>query len=103
MKKWIAVFLLIACVQAPAIAAQRGTPEYEQMKELKKKQRENKPQQQAAEAAKEPSQMDLFWKKEGERSGLSGVGAGIGNSVTGFFSSLKNIEMPKKHPGKKTA
>ena len=84
-----------------AMAAQKGTPEYEQMKELKKKQREERPKQQPADS--KPSKSDLFWKSEGERSGFSGVGSGIGNSIHGFFESLGKMEMPKGRAKKKAA
>ena len=88
MKKFAAGFLGLVFVSTfctPAFAAQRGTPEYQKMIELKKVQREKRIAKQASEkeliasgaAPKGPS----FWQKEAERSGFAGTGAMFGHAV----------------------
>ena len=59
-----------------AFAAERGTPEYERLKEYKKAQREKKDQPQPKGEAKG------FWQKEAERSGFAGTAAMFGGVVT---------------------
>jgi len=79
MKKVLSVFLLTFLLVegfGVAFAAQRGTPEYEKMKEYKKAQREKKDHPQPQGEAKG------FWQKEAERSGFAGTAAMIGGAVT---------------------
>ncbi len=71
---WVGLFLVQGLTVSHA--AERGTPEYEKMKEYKKSQREKK----ASPAA---SQEKSFWQKEAERSGLAGTAAMFGNAVAG--------------------
>ena len=73
-------FLLCGAL-AVAEAAQRGTPEYEKMKEYKKAQHDKKASGTAEKG---------FWEREGERSGLSGTAAMLGNAV----SSVTPFEKP---------
>ncbi len=68
------VFLTQLCLTA-ASAAERGTPEYEKMKEYKKAQRENK-------SSKPASSEKGFWQREAERSGFAGTGAMFGNAIS---------------------
>lgn len=74
MKKiFTIVFGVLFAFQLSALAAERGTAEYEKMKEYKKAQREKKPS----------SQEKGFWQKEAERSGFAGTAAMFGNAVSG--------------------
>lgn len=80
-KTWMAAFLTAALlVQGAAIAAERGTPEYEKLKELKRQRREEKSQRKTTGAPKEKN----FFQREAERSGLAGTGAMFTNAVTGL-------------------
>ncbi|GEM_PF-3207866 len=83
MKKWITVLAFILFAQgaaAPAaVAAERGTPEYDRLKEVKKAQREQKERERASPSAKAKG----FWEKEAERSGFAGTGAMFSNAVFG--------------------
>ncbi len=56
-----------------AIAATRGTPEYEKLKEYKKAQKEKK-------SSSSPGPKG-FWQKEAERSGFAGTAAMFGNAA----------------------
>ena len=82
MKKRTGIFIaLVVLISASsAMAAERGTPEYERLKEYKKAQREGKGTPGAASGKKAPG----FWEKEGERSGLGSTGSNVGN----FFRNL---------------
>ncbi len=93
MRKIVAVLLFVAMTQGSALAAQRGTPEYEKLKELKKTERAQKASEKAA--AGSSSGTGSFWQRETERSGLAGTGAMVGNSISGFFSSLGSMHKPK--------
>lgn len=79
MKKWMAVFVICVMAQAPALAAQRGTPEYEALKAYKTKQREEKKTRKADPSPKAKG----FWQREAERSGFAGTGAMLGNAIAG--------------------
>ena len=83
MRKWM-VFLLLVAFASPAFAAQRGTPEYEQLKAMKKKEREAKAQKSTSDTS---SNASTFWQREAERSGFAGTGKALGSSISGFFSS----------------
>lgn len=80
MKKvavWIVAAGLIAGDAGLVMAAQRGTAEYQQMVELKKKQREEKKVRKA-----DPSpNAKGFWAREAERSGFAGTGAMFANAI----------------------
>ncbi|HTL70048.1 MAG TPA: hypothetical protein VL404_02035 [Candidatus Eisenbacteria bacterium] len=82
MKRTVAVFLFLALawgLQGAAFAADRGTAEYDRLKEVKKAQREKKEREKANPSAKAKG----FWQREAERSGLAGTGAMFSNAVTG--------------------
>ena len=76
MKKLLAVLLMILATQVNALAAQRGTVEYESLKALKKTQREQKEREKAHPSVKAKG----FWQREAERSGLAGTAAMIANA-----------------------
>ena len=82
MKKSLAVFLLLVLAAGPALAAQRGTAEYEKLKEYKKKKHEEKVAASAEGAA--PKEKG-FWQREGERSGFTGTGAMFTRGVSSAF------------------
>ncbi len=87
MKKTMAVFVLLMMAAGPALAAQRGTAEYEQMKEYKKKMRAEKAAGTVEGAA--PKEKN-FWQREAERSGFAGTGA----MFTRGLSSLVPLDKP---------
>ena len=63
----------------PAFAVQRGTPEYEKMKEYKRLQREKRNDPSAAPQG----EAEGFWAREARRSGFAGTAAMFGNAITG--------------------
>lgn len=73
------VMVLFIFQGATAFAVQRGTPEYEKMKEYKRLQREkrNNP------SANPQGEAEGFWAREAKRSGFAGTAAMFGNAVTG--------------------
>ncbi len=76
MKKWMSAAISIVFLlggAGMALAAQRGTPEYEKLKEYKKAQREKEAQPSANAKG--------FWQKEAERSGFAGTAAMFGNAL----------------------
>lgn len=73
MKKLFAVLSLLVFTASVASAAERGSAEYEKMKEYKKQQRELK----TREKANPSSRAQGFWEREASRSGLAGTGAMI--------------------------
>ena len=78
MKKITTIFatvLILSNFTVQALAAQKGTPEYEKLKEYKKAQREKK---NSSSASSEKG----FWQKEAERSGFAGTAAMFSNAVT---------------------
>ena len=78
MKKVFSVlFGMLFLAQGLALAAQRGTAEYEKLKEYKKSHKARKIDQPAAGGEKG------FWAKEAQRSGLAGTGAMFGNAIRG--------------------
>ncbi len=77
MKKIFLVVGMILLGQGVLMAAERGTPEYEKIKEYKKSQKAKK----EAEKLNPPSKEKGFWQKEAERSGFAGTGAMFSNSV----------------------
>ena len=81
MKKQIVFALLMGLVAAPTMAAQKGTAEYQALKEYKNKQRELRKQEKTSPAEKGKG----FWQREAERSGFAGTAAmisnGIGNAI----------------------
>ena len=72
----VAAVLLTATADV-ALAAQRGTPEYQRLVELKKAQRAER---EAAQNNPEQKPMG-FWQKEAQRSGFAGTAAMLGNGV----------------------
>ncbi len=79
MKKWISGFVFVLFLFQGAgvvLAAQPGTPEYEAIKAYKKQKREQKATSPATASA-----VSEFWKKEGERSGLSHTGSNLSTFV----------------------
>ena len=78
MKKLIAILMLLALTEGSAFAAQRGTPEYEKLKEMKKANRELKMRTKAEPSAKAKG----FWEREAERSGFAGTGAMFSNALS---------------------
>ena len=79
----LAVFAGVSAYAAEPVGmdAQRAAHR-EEMKKIKQAQRADRKSGQSTPA--EPSKMDKFWKNEGERSGLSQSGNGIGS----FLKSL---------------
>lgn len=76
MKKAALVLGLILLTQGFAVAAERGTPEYDKMKEYKKAQREQRDREKTSGEIKEG-----FWAREAKRSGFAGTGAMFGNGI----------------------
>ena len=91
MKKLIALLVLAIGVQGSALAAQKGTPEYDQLKAYKQKQREEK----SARKANPSPKAKGFWQREAERSGLAGTGAMISNAV----SNAIPVDKPNANKG----
>ena len=65
---------MLVLAQGAASAAERGTAEYEHLRELKKARREAKSSGAPAEKG--------FWQREAERSGLAGTGAMIAHAAS---------------------
>lgn len=78
MKKIIMILVAVLMTQAPAMAAQRGTAEYESLKAYKKAQKEKKDRAKANPSEKAKG----FWQREAERSGFAGTGAMFSNAVS---------------------
>ncbi len=80
MKKVAAVLISLFVAQGVAFAAQRGTAEYNALKEYKTKQRAER---EAEKANPEPkSKESTFWSREAERSGFAGTGAMFSNGIS---------------------
>lgn len=96
MRKRVAIVLLMMGLTAgTAMAAQRGTQEYEKLKEYKRKQAEERQQKKTDPASKEKG----FWQREAERSGLAGTGAMFANAISSALpldkpNSRKKAETP---------
>ena len=86
MKKFISILVLTVMACSPVFAAQKGTPEYDQLKVLKTKQREERAQKKANPVPKEKN----FWQREAERSGLAGTSA----MFTGVIAKAIPLEAP---------
>ncbi len=86
MKRLVMLVIVAICFLTlePAFAAQRGTPEYEKLKEYKKSQREKEA------SATAPAEKN-FWQREAERSGLAGTAAMFSNPVR-LIASRKDTE-----------
>lgn len=93
MRKLFAVLVMICMAQAPVLAAQRGTPEYEALKAYKKEQKEKKTREKADPSAKAKG----FWQREAERSGLAGTGAMFSNAISNA------IPLEKPNSGKQSS
>jgi hypothetical protein len=87
MKKFAAFCLLGILTAGTALAAEKGTPEYRRLVELKKAQRAQREAEKNNPAPKEKS----FWQKEAERSGLAGTGAMFTHAIGGAIP----LEKPK--------
>ncbi len=74
-------FIVLMAGATAAMAAERGTPEYEKMKELKRVQREQREAKRAAEKANPEIAKNKFWSKEAERSGMAGTGAMFSRAI----------------------
>ncbi len=79
MKKLTAMLISLFVAQGIALAAERGTPEYHQLKEYKNKQRAEREAEKANPTPK--SQQSTFWSREAERSGFAGTGAMFANGI----------------------
>lgn len=90
MKKIVALFAFILLLQGAAVAAERGTPEYEKLKEYKKAQRAQREREKADPSIKKPG----FWAREGSRSGLTGT--------KNMFGSMIGSVIPGDKPGSRT-
>ena len=66
--------LLLCQAFGVGFAAERGTPEYENLKQYKREQRELRD---SPQIPKEKG----FWQREAERSGFAGTGAMFGNAI----------------------
>lgn len=77
MKKILALFVFALLFQGAAVAAERGTAEYDRLKAYKQAQREAREREKADPSAKKPG----FWAREGSRSGLTGTGNMFGGLV----------------------
>jgi hypothetical protein len=86
MKKSIFVLLGMLLV-VPAFAAEKGTPEYQKLVELKKAQRAAR----EAEKTNPTEKPKGFWQREAERSGFAGTGAMFTNAV----ANVVPLEKPK--------
>ena len=82
MKKAVVFLLLFSALSVPSVfAAERGTAEYERLKEVKKAQREKREHEKKAAADPSVPREKSFWQKEAERSGFAGTGAMFSNAV----------------------
>ena len=79
MKKVMAVLWVLLASQGIALAAERGTPEYNALKEYKNKQRAQKETEKTNPSPK-PKQ-STFWSREAERSGFAGTAAMFANGI----------------------
>ena len=82
MKKCIGILVLAVLVQAPVFAAERGTPEYDQLKAYKVKQRQEREQKKTQESSGQVQKEKNFWQREAERSGLAGTGAMFSQAIS---------------------
>ena len=91
MKKFLIVLLTgLLANTVPAMAAQRGTPEYDQLVEIKKAQRAEREKRRTEEKTNPQAKPKNFWQREAERSGFAGTGAMFSNAV---FNSIP-LERP---------
>lgn len=80
MKKAVGIFFIFLMGMSDvALAADRGSAEYQRLVEVKRAQREKKA---AAKAQGLPAEKN-FWQREASRSGLAGTAAMFGNVVSG--------------------
>ena len=106
MKKAVILSLSIF-ICASALAAEGPEAERQQHREeMKKIKQEMRQKRQAIPAsAKVPTQMDRFWQKEGERSGLGNTGERMGNWLKNlnpmpFFKNQDEQYKARKAAGK---
>lgn len=99
MKRAMAVLMLVVfAAPMPALAAQRGTAEYEALKEYKRKKKAEKEAAKAAEEANPGSGEKSFWQKEAERSGFAGTGAMFARGANAV-NPLKGLDQPRETSG----
>jgi hypothetical protein len=92
----VSLFVLVALGSADlALAAQRGTPEYEALKEYKRKKKAEKEAAKAAESADPGVKEKSFWEKEAERSGFAGTGAMFARGVDSV-NPFKGLDQPRE-------
>lgn len=103
MKKSIALMAaaLLACTAVHAA----DTAAYDEMKQIKKAQRERREAEKSNPSLKGESKWAKFWKNEGERSGLGQSGSGAGSILRNlnpapFFKSQKEQYDARKAQGK---
>ena len=92
MKKWFSSMVCLVLLfqgLGVALAAARGTPEYEKLKEYKKSQKQRK--------ADPSANAKGFWQREAERSGFAGTAAMFGNAV----SNVVPLDKPNSGKEKK--
>ena len=78
MKKLLALLVMVLMFDGAALAAQRGTPDYEALKTYKRQQSEEK----KTRKANPSSNAKGFWAREAERSGFAGTGAMFTNAIS---------------------
>ncbi len=71
----------------PAFSAEPGSPEYQKMKEYKAAQRKAREAQEANGGGNTVKKAPGFWDREGERSGLTQTGQGMGS----FFKNINPV------------
>ena len=82
MKKWIVMLMVgVILTGGSALAVPRGTPEYEQLKEYKRKQHAEREQKKVQENSGQAPKEKNFWQREAERSGFAGTGAMFSNAL----------------------
>ena len=98
MKKMIV--LAVAAILATSSVWAASTSSYEEMKQIKKAQREAKAAQKAS-GTKPETKWSKFWKNEGERSGLGQSTSGAGTFIHSlnpapFFKSQQEAYNARK-------
>ena len=78
---------VLAAVEGPDAARYAHRQDIKKIKATLREAKKNAPPE-----VKQPSKMDLFWKKEGERSGLGNTGSGAGN----FFRNMNPVPFFKR-------
>ena len=80
MKKAVALLSLSVFICSSVWAASPDEERRQHRQDMKKVKQEMREKHEASpKSEKIPSKMDLFWKKEGERSGLGGTSGRVGS------------------------